>query len=1481
MRRSVRVRLSVILLLSLATVAAAAEAADPLERLRSLEKIRDAAAIEAECRGLLKAGLSAEQRVHVYTALFSATEGDKRIEVLKSLPADFPEKEGVELFIAGMRDSAAYRSLDYYTLMLGRYGGKVTVDMVDRGARPLLNERRDWESGAEAIVDAALKRFPGEPKLLDILADAYCRTRRRTESLVLQRKAIENARTPELKRAMYGRLARNLHIQGKEDEVLQVSYDIIREWPDHDWAREALGGLALRSLRADGPERAAKVYQWYIATYPEGKWAEHCLLSMPGLYQLDGQYDRAVEEMQRIRPLLGERQQALMDRDQKAMPSVEGRVLDERGKPIAGAAVALARRSPLREEDGYLIVAKTRSDDQGRYEFRNLVSHTTYEFVAATKPDDPVTGLSTTYGPKGFVLEANDHKAFGVPFGRAPLKRLPDPAPPAPAFDDGVPRRHLRTFVIRDWTERPWPRSPVHYAVELPWRVKPSSLRVVDADGQPVPFQFTETGAQGWLWPRRKGVLTFFTALAAKGTVAFFLFGTTAATEPPKLGPALSVAPTERNVAEVSTGVASFRVPVGPPRELPPAMHISAAPAPILAVKGPDGLWRGKGSFQGRGQVTRIAATWLEEGPLVRRLRIQYDLDDGGSYEATLTFLAGEPYVLVHEKCSRLSGAFRFSVAPNFEPNRVALCWINKVHVEAIAREKRQRLIQMPRYVMWAPPGEGDAAGFYHESPDRNDLITCFTVHPGDWVVQSMERWRARKFGDKSRCNDVPNPGGNETIEAFEDKGDAYFSYPFFDGERDWGLAVTPKDNPGERAANLRVSVGEITLDWYKDLVLDWDEAPLDAHPRLAVSRTRLPQVARDLKTSPVLQAIAEPKRVQSFQTIYHERPRASMDFLFTGDPQRGWEARDVAPRGDTVAGIRAGKTRANIYSPVGVRGLPYQSADGYDALVNSNIYEAEAWRALRAKMMFVAYALSGGDFMAWRYHAGHRNFDFSRLDAIVAYGLCFPNHPDAKRLVDTAVNQFRESLIAFTSEVSGKWQENLGCYYLWSLRTVAAMNARLLNSRWRGYDPFEWPKYELFLRFGARTVTPDHPLSVDAVIDGLAAGQSYADLPKGRRHPGVGDHGGEDGGLVVTDGVALSGFLAARMGHKQLASDLIGAWNEGGREATSKAGIDIKGLLIGNLDPAVADKATMKLLASENLPDYGFCFRTAWDTPDESYLLFKCGTGGYRYHYSEGSFVLYAKNRPLSVDGDENIVPARHATITVGPQHGYVGNGRIERFLLHPAADYCRGVFAEPGDWQPVARSLPAAGKLPSGSSRAAVARSIVFAKNRYFAIRDDAEGETNFILPLLVQKIERRGDHFHCPGRLGLDVLVYPLGGEPAKVEIATDPLLNQQRLTMTRKDGGDHLNLIYWTEPGGKPLSVEPVGAGYRIRGPGFEDYLFLTAEPGGKFEKGEIAFEGRAGLIRLAGKKPVLLLFDGTRIRYGKSVLESPAGAPKAR
>jgi hypothetical protein len=349
---------------------------------------------------------------------------------------------------------------------------------------------------------------------------------------------------------------------------------------------------------------------------------------------------------------------------------------------------------------------------------------------------------------------------------------------------------------------------------------------------------------------------------------------------------------------------------------------------------------------------------------------------------------------------------------------------------------------------MWSPPGVGDAAGFFHSAAEKKDLITAFTVHPGDWLVQSGERWRAEVLGDRSRYNGDPQAGGRESIEVFEGPREAGFLCPLFDGRRQWGLAVTSKDNAADRAAELRTTVGECTLDWYKDLVLDWDEEPLESHPRLAVARSRLTEAARAVREQDLAKALVAHRQVDHFQSIAEDRPTPAMEFLLTGEPQRAWEARWGQRRlADIVAGCRAGKMRANIYSPVPVRGLSFSVADTYDALVNSNVFDAETCRVLRARMMFLAYALAGGDFMAWRYHAGHRNFDFSRIDVVAALALCFPTHPHTQRLVDHATGQFRESLTAFTAEGSGKWEENLGCYYLWSLRTAAGMNIRLLNA--------------------------------------------------------------------------------------------------------------------------------------------------------------------------------------------------------------------------------------------------------------------------------------------------------------------------------------------------------------------------------------------------------------------------------------------------
>jgi len=85
------------------------------------------------------------------------------------------------------------------------------------------------------------------------------------------------------------------------------------------------------------------------------------------------------------------------------------------GRPaLPEATVTLARRSPIRGED-LLILATTKTDAAGRCAFRTFPTTRSNEFLAATRPDQPATGLSTAFGPQGVAIEAGDHKVWRDP----------------------------------------------------------------------------------------------------------------------------------------------------------------------------------------------------------------------------------------------------------------------------------------------------------------------------------------------------------------------------------------------------------------------------------------------------------------------------------------------------------------------------------------------------------------------------------------------------------------------------------------------------------------------------------------------------------------------------------------------------------------------------------------------------------------------------------------------------------------------------------------------------------------------------------------------------------------------------------------------------------------------------------------------------------------------------------------------------------
>ena len=154
----------------------------------------------------------------------------------------------------------------------------------------------------------------------------------------------------------------------------------------------------------------------------------------------------------------------------------------------------------------------------------------------------------------------------------------------------------------------------------------------------------------------------------------------------------------------------------------------------------------------------------------------------------------------------------------------------------------------------------------------------------------------------------------------------------------------------------------------------------------------------------------------------------------------------------------------------------------------------------------------------------------------------------------------------------------------------------------------------------------------------------NYADLPKTRLIPPIGDHAGL--GRWLPEHYALAAKMY-RVRDPEFADRLLWAWQNANPDAGGPAqssleqpgelpnstdGSDFGAvpLLFAALEEEDLRPAPDHALTSRRLEGFGAVLRGGFGTEHEFYFLWKQGPGGYRYHRTEGSFLLFAGGKPL-----------------------------------------------------------------------------------------------------------------------------------------------------------------------------------------------------------------------------------------------------------
>jgi len=1164
---------------------------------------------------------------------------------------------------------------------------------------------------------------------------------------------------------------------------------------------------------------------------------------------------------------------------------IAGRITFPDGSPVAEVAVTLGLHTPCEDPPpdiiftgmgragkvGEMQTLTAETDPGGCFRF-DSVPAATHEFIAVGL--DPMKfEIPTRFLAHHIDVKANTETKLDLV---ASEWHSAEPRPVRSPFTSemkrgGVNYRRIHEETLKNPFCYHFPRQPVSFSLPAEAPAQPEKLLLLCSAAPQTPQTFQLSGDE----------LVFFTDLPAMSDKVFSVYlaenGPSEAFErSPDLRPHAEAG---GETAVIDTGSALFRIP----------WHAGKAYLPpLLSVRLHDGTWRGSGRLvlpEGAGVVSRTTRV-MESGPLILTVEAAYELSNGQTYAIRFTAHRGESYLLAREISPKLDGAaFEFSLK-EFTGGRGFLHWTpenGNIHWTDLNAQNRT-LARLEESVPWWIPPEGFGYAMTPEGLAEQDYIAVFTIRRGEWIDREFEKICSGP-GDDNRELDWPFPEMvGSTISMItahtSEAGDAFFRFRFFDGERRWGILVSTlerNDGTFKEISAVQHKNSSPRLQEFKNWRLD-EQDRLD-RPSVVADRKNLIDL-RKKKTSPTFSAI--------WQRICEGKGGPSapgLKYALDGDPVMTWR---LKKRMVAEATVRArmtllGRDFSELYNPVGGRPItPW--AEQYDLIVPSGVFTPEEERITRAGLMLMGHMYMQPDFMNWHFNSRNANFEADRVDIVGAIGLVFRGNPDADGFVRHAESLMKKSLEIYCTPNSGKWYENPPCYYLQAAKCRSNLAFHLASRSIS--DPTGIARLRDFLRWGVLLLTPPCPTSPGVMRNGAVEAE-YDATPKARLIPPIGDHAAL--GQTLPDHYALMAKLY-RDKDPEFADMLLWTFQQGGRGSAAFGNAPLMFAQLAENDLAPAAEQT---LSSRRLQGFGAVFRGNFNRRDEFYMLLKLGPGGYRYHRTEGSIIIFADGKPLIYDGGEGNETWRHTTLSFHDVHMPLAPGHIERFRSFPCIDFAQGVHPaalEPG--QPTFLSDDCRHELVElayerfAETDPADSRSVTWVKDEYLILHDDLnldERVRSFWHLQAVADSEtgdwKRGYRFK--GRFGVDLQVLLPGQEFTAASIERLPLVGYRtppeerfatrHLALEGKDPDHYLAVLRPLKKGAGPLKASAIKcggktAGVHVTGSGIDDLIFLRRSRTESQAEGT-AFDGRYGAVIRRPGSTQLVLLDGSRLAAG--------------
>lgn len=1041
-------------------------------------------------------------------------------------------------------------------------------------------------------------------------------------------------------------------------------------------------------------------------------------------------------------------------------------------------------------------------------------------------------------------------------------------------------------LTIRDWTGRGFPPDLVTYEIPMP-AAGGGGIRVIGADGQPVPAQVTAAGD--------RATLAFVTAVPAAGSASFTVRGDG---QGPAAPPAVS-ATREGDSLVLANQRLAVKLPAPQEKTFDQPVAAATLPAPILAFRGPDGGWKGAGTILSQRPVQKLTIAQTASGPVFVETRYRLDYAGGGWYEAVVRVADRLPFAEVREDYDPGLEAdtdfWQLDLTKGWQPDaaehmNVAGQGNGPATFVSLAQEERAKPGNVDPSLVAAAGGDLPVRFIHHDSCWGGKFVAYYGVHSAaarkaDPAKYPLAIVAPLHKGAWRRANSLPVfvKGGQVRVHfplavtptswLAEPRSDvSAFSchehdpaLPATHGRRVWALvlappAITSKDfQGGDGVGNaVRITYGVVGLDRYKDYVLDWPD-----------SGVKYPRVF----TTP--EWLAKP-------------PQGDLPPI---QPGRGRSLEQ------SIANI-IGSISIHHHHTLGDFGGPVAAAEA--ALADPKLPPEER-RQLRGRLALLCYLLTDPDVTSAGNgsHHGNPNMGVSRLSDRSNLAALVPDHPLHKTWAEY-MGDFLAYKQGTCMAPEGAWLEYGASYHMHGYgkisRGLMGALADKVTAADRIYD-YNRRDFDYFLnllspvdsRYGSRTI----PGTANSPV-----GQSPHYLQA------MGNFGDRDPGF---------------------AANLRWAWEANGRMTGGADAITIPAMI----RPSIA--AASPRLTSRLYPGFGVVFR-AHQGPDETCLYLRSGYHWSHWGQDQGNLMLYAKGavllppQPYQYGGpkdpafpDKNFL--RFGSPTNDLPHAWADSNILDA-RFGPSVDYAWHSTGYPDWW-----ITPGAGPgWVSGERQRQLApglgqeegaftwdRQVMFLKSprakgpNYFVLRDSTAGEGKVASWFNLSLLGRKGNVTIEKQKVALDTewptkleLVFTDRADPAFEMVEDDlPLgVGPYNRGGTSRDwvGGkeQHVGLRLESGPGQEVAWVlYPRGEGEAAPtatrlAPGVTkvvtaegtDYVFLATGP--LEYKGEgIEFAGLAGAVRVpTSGEPELVLLRGSRLAFrGKSVASPAAAEPQ--